>query len=106
MSTAPDLPPPRPGRASARLGSLRPPATPATRLAWFAVAHTLRREKVQGVAVEMPVSLVHAKRMGAVVTACGLSTVSWPKLFGLRFPLPRTAACAECVEVVRPMRVR
>lgn len=56
--------------------------------------------------MDLPASLVHAKRMGAVVTACGLSTVSWPKFFGVRFPLPRTAACAHCVEIVRPLRVR
>lgn len=105
MSAAHGLPRPRRGRAFPWLGSSRVP-TPATMLAWFAVAHTVRRVEAEGLSVDLPASLVHAKRMGAVVTACGLSTVSWPKLFGLRFPLPRTAACPECVEIVTPLRVR
>lgn len=103
MAAVRGLPRPPGGAASPLPGSCGVP-TPATRLAWFAVAHTLRRVEVEGVRVELPASLVHAKRMGAVVTACGLSTMSWPKLFGLRFPLPRTAACPECVEIVTPLR--
>jgi hypothetical protein len=102
---APDLSRRRAGRAFPRLGSAWAP-TPATTLPWFAVAHTVRSVEDDGRSIDVPASLVHAKRMGAVVTACGLSTMSWPRLFGVRFPVPRTEVCAACSEIVTPRRGR
>lgn len=75
-------------------------ATPATRLRWFAAAHTVRWEMATGGPPGRLVSTVHAKQMGSTVTACGMSTVSWPKLFGIRFPLARADTCRVCAAKV------
>ena len=50
-----------------------------------------------------PVGLVHAKRVGTIVTACGLVATSWTKFLGMSFTsvLPRDCVlCAPCLEVV------
>jgi hypothetical protein len=70
--------------------------TPASRLRWFVVAHSTSPQTVQGRRTEWPSSWAHAKQMGSDLTACGLNATSWPKLFNVAFPPPRTEVCPEC----------
>ncbi|TIC80141.1 hypothetical protein E8D37_16210 [Nocardioides sp. GY 10127] len=44
--------------------------------------------------------LVHAKRLGTTVTACGMPALTWEKAYERAFPLPGAAACRDCHDVV------
>jgi hypothetical protein len=78
--------------------------TPASKLKWFVTSQSTRPQMVDGRLVDWPSSLVHAKRMGSTVTACGLNASSWRKLFHVPFPPARTETCKECVARVRSAR--
>jgi hypothetical protein len=45
-------------------------------------------------------SAVHAKQMGTLLTACGLCTSSWVKLWDVPFSRSIGAACSKCIEIV------
>jgi hypothetical protein len=45
-------------------------------------------------------ALVHAKRMGSMATACGLSAETWIKLYQLEFPTRGVTNCRECMRAV------
>jgi hypothetical protein len=77
-----------------------------TAIRWFTTSHTIEVERVGGVLTEWPVSLAHGKQMGSTTTACGLSTVSWPKLFHLSFPPEVVEACPECLQATSKPRQR
>lgn len=75
-------------------------ATPASTQRWFVTAHSVVMPWVAGAGAPRPSSTAHAKRMGAVVTACGLPAISWPKLYEVRFPLPAAVNCRRCLQAV------
>ena len=67
-----------------------------TKVKWFVTAHTVRQQMVGGEFVAWPASTAHAKRMGMNVSACGIPTSTWRKLFALPFPVQRAANCRAC----------
>lgn len=87
------------GRQFRALGMTHGFATPASTQRWFVTAHSTRTLFEDGQFVEVPASLAHAKEMGGTVTACGLSALSWPRLFHLSFPPPVATMCLACAEV-------
>lgn len=49
-------------------------------------------------------AVVHAKRAGTTVTACGISTLSWPLAMHLEFAAATVNACGSCRHAVARMR--
>lgn len=92
------------GRPFRAISCIDARATPASKLEWFVTAHSTSPQVINGLVIEWPMSLVHAKRMGSNATACGIQSVSWPKLFHLPFPPARTEVCRDCLEAVRSRR--
>lgn len=100
--------PPTP-RTVAGSAPSRPPSRrdtgPVARTQWYVTAHTVRPHIHDGQLLELPISQAHAKRLGTMITACGLWTDSWRKLYDLPFPLPqpwanRLEPCPDCQSVV------
>ena len=88
----------RPFKVKAAPGAV---ATAASRNRWFVTSQLAEPRTVDGCSEESPASLVHAKRMGSTVTACGIRATTWPKFFALPFPLPGRVVCAGCVAAIR-----
>lgn len=53
----------------------------------------------------VPAGVWHARQVGSLTSACGMSAVTWRFFWTLSFIESETAACAECVRVVRSQRV-
>lgn len=79
-------------------------ATPVTRSPWFVVAASSSRSDQQG--DPEPTSLVHAKAMGSISTACGLPVGNWPRFYHLAFPPRSGEVCAACVAAGQAARRR
>jgi hypothetical protein len=48
-----------------------------------------------------PYGTWHARKVGDLQTACGVSAVTWPFFWTLRFDPMRPEACPACVAVLR-----
>lgn len=66
---------------------------------WHVVAQFARYDRSSEITVLMPTSLIHAKEMGTLTTACGLRSDTWFKFWAEDFPMPRTDVCQECRHV-------
>ena len=51
-----------------------------------------------------PVSAAHAKEMGTDRTVCGLSCVTWERLWEERFPVAGCECCATCLSITTSLR--
>jgi hypothetical protein len=71
---------------------------------WFATATFWEDRDVRGSTLSRPASLVHAKRMGTIVTACGLPTTSWRKFYDLPFPVATGDNCPACRDATERSR--
>src|SRR5687767_9581243 len=47
-----------------------------------------------------PTSLAHAKKMGTLHTACGLSCATWEKLWEVPFPAMGGGNCPACLDAL------
>lgn len=76
-------------------------ATPASTNRWFVTSQLAEPRLVDGRPEERPASLIHAKRMGSMLTACGTPATTWPRFFGLAFPAVGGVVCRDCLNAVR-----
>ena len=54
-----------------------------------------------GHVVSRPNFPVHAKDLGTMSTLCGLSTLSWVKVFNRPFETLEDGQCSDCLRVIR-----
>ncbi|MCM0621692.1 hypothetical protein [Nocardioides bruguierae] len=89
---------PSTGAAAAPTAPAAPGAERPRRLpAWF-VTGPMIEFTVHGDPVSS--GLVHAKKLGTTVTACGMPALTWEKAYERAFPLPGAPACRACHDVV------
>ncbi len=70
---------------------------------WFTTSPGGRWTWAAGVVLMEPVGVVHAKRMGTLTTACGLSATSWRKFWDAPFTRAFArgeVACERCAAVI------
>lgn len=83
-----------PGREFPVLGSRDHPVTPATRARYFVTGPFTRTAAWSSARL---MHFVHAKEMGSLLTACGVSAGSWETLWDAPFfPQGLQAACPTC----------
>ena len=87
------------GRLFSRMGSDEQPASRMSRTLFFVTGPDARLGPNSGSLVPTG-RMVHAKQMGTLVTACGIATSSWTKLWDVPFSRSSGRACPECVEIV------
>lgn len=63
---------------------------------WFVVAQYSAWRLEENEAVRVPLSLLHAKQMGTMSTACGLPCDSWHRWWDRPFPPGDEGVCASC----------
>ena len=67
---------------------------------WFVVAQFATWAMTPNGPEMIPTSVTHAKRMGDLVTACGLHCASWKRWYASPFPM-RGPTCSTCLEATR-----
>ena len=99
-------------RGAARTGGYRLPSTPRGSAAgngpvqpecWFTTSPGGRWTWAAGEVFMEPVGVVHAKRMGTLTTACGLSATSWRKFWNAPFTRAWArgeVACERCSALI------
>lgn len=73
-----------------------------TRSRWFVTAEFTARRPTLPLTV-VAVSVAHAKEMGTRLTACGLLTDSWTKIWEQPFPPGEGDVCPRCMPVLYRM---
>lgn len=64
---------------------------------WFVVAEFSRWERRTRDSVKVPLSILHAKEMGTLKTACGIPCETWAKWWGRPFASGSEGLCPSCV---------
>ena len=67
---------------------------------WFVVSSFSRWEEVDHELVLVPASVMHAKEMGSLSTACGISCETWNKWWERPFSQHEEARCEDCATVI------
>jgi hypothetical protein len=66
---------------------------------WFVVAQFSAWAVTPNGPEMTPTSVTHAKRMGDLVTACGLNCASWKRWYASPFPMRGVSVCPACLDV-------
>lgn len=89
------------GREFPYLGASGQAATPVTRTRFFVTAPMLRIVSDTDSSTRVEGGPFHAKEMGTLLTACGLTADSWTKAWDVPFSASLTPVCLECGAVTR-----
>lgn len=83
------------GREFPQLGLRDRPPSPATRVRFFVTAPGARATFREGTA-QAEGGPFHAKSMGTSLTACGMDSMSWKKLWDVPFSRAVGPLCQKC----------
>ena len=72
---------------------------------WYATSRfELGKARRQAPGTSPGLSVVHAKRLGTIKSACGLDTSSWKKYWTSFDRADQSQMCCECVQIIAALR--